>query len=89
MEGAVTSRHGRTAPQQLLAPVACIMAGHRPVRVILGCGWMLVKVLLEQRVVGVMGLDDAGSRIRRWVPKAVAIAANEPSCRPGMVLART
>jgi hypothetical protein len=32
--------------------------------VILGCGWMLVIIMLEQRVVGVVGLDAAGSRIR-------------------------
>jgi hypothetical protein len=32
---------------------------------ILGCGWMLVIIIvLEQRVVGVVGLDAAGSRIR-------------------------
>jgi hypothetical protein len=32
--------------------------------VILGCGWMLVIIMLEQRVVSVVGLDAAGSRIR-------------------------
>src|SRR5215211_1969908 len=35
-----------------------------PVRVILGGGWMLVIIMLQQRVVGVVGLDAAGSRIR-------------------------
>src|SRR5215208_159602 len=28
-----------------------------PVRVILGCGWMLAIIMLEQRVVGVVGLE--------------------------------
>jgi hypothetical protein len=41
-----------------------------PVRVILGCGWMLVILMLEQRVVGVVGLEAAGSRIRMPSAKA-------------------
>src|SRR5215216_7542030 len=45
-----------------------------PVRVILGCGWMLVIIMLEQRVSGVVGLDAAGSRIR--MPSSTAPGAS-------------
>src|SRR5215211_1587601 len=44
-----------------------------PVRVILGCGWMLVIIMLEQRVVGVVGLEAADSRIR--IPSSKAPGA--------------
>src|SRR5215207_6929027 len=44
-----------------------------PVRVILGYGWMLVIIMLEQCVVGVVGLDAPGSRIR--VPNSTAPGA--------------
>src|SRR4029450_5561692 len=50
-EGPLTSRHGRL-------PATCPASAPSlaPVRVILGCGWMLVIIMLEQYVVGRRGL---------------------------------
>jgi hypothetical protein len=41
--------------------------------VILGCGWMLVIIMLEPCVVGVVGLDAAGSRIRTADMEGLAV----------------
>src|SRR5215217_4212977 len=60
-----------------------------PVRVILGCGWMLVIIMLEQCVVGVVGLEAAGSRIR--VPSSTAPGAwlgHEPGDTKGQQRSR-
>src|SRR5215204_2711634 len=57
-----------------------------PVRVILGCGWMLAIIMLEQRVVGVVGLEAAGSRIR--IPNSTAPGAwlgHEPGDTKGQL----
>src|SRR5829696_5340253 len=42
----------QTAPQTVQHRPSLV-----PVRVILGCGWMVVIIMLEQCVVGVVGLD--------------------------------
>src|SRR5215211_2565276 len=46
-EGPVTSRHGRL-PGKLPRKLSSIGPSLVPVRVILGCGWMLVILMLEQ-----------------------------------------
>ena len=62
-----------TAPQTAQQTVQHRPPSLVPVRVILGCGWMLVRITLEQRVVGVVGLEAADSRIR--IPSSKAPGA--------------